>query len=235
MKMKGCIQNVRRVPDQIQFAGLCAASQTPLLSPPSKNMTADLPTLDREAILKWIDENVPVNEFKSRRVLLIVPDSTRTAPLPILFPALRKLLGPVTQKLDLLVALGTHPPMPEAKIRSMLGIANDDPCNDVGLFNHEWDNPDALATIGTLTESDTREISNGVLAQEVPVQINKRVLDYDVALIVGPASMAFIDDDEVEVFHAGCLDGVVSLKMARRRAAGGGFRRHAALASKKRA
>jgi nickel-dependent lactate racemase len=133
-----------------------------------------------------VSENVPVEDFRDKRVLLIVPDSTRTAPLPILFPALRELLGPVTRQLDVLVALGTHPPMPQQKIRSMLGIADDDPCDDVGLFNHEWDNPEALATIGTLSEAETREISDGVLSQEVPVQINKRVLDYDVALIVGP-------------------------------------------------
>jgi nickel-dependent lactate racemase len=133
-----------------------------------------------------VSENVPVEDFRDKRVLLIVPDSTRTAPLPILFPALRELLGPVTRQLDVLVALGTHPPMPQQKIRSMLGIADDDPCDDVGLFNHEWDNPEALATLGTLSEAETREISDGVLSQEVPVQINKRVLDYDVALIVGP-------------------------------------------------
>jgi nickel-dependent lactate racemase len=76
--------------------------------------------------------------------------------------------------------------MPQVKIREMLGIAIDDPCDDVGLFNHEWDNPDALTTIGTLSEADTREISDGVLSLEVPVQINTRVLDYDIALVVGP-------------------------------------------------
>ena len=149
-------------------------------------MTADLPTMDRAAILQWIHKNVPVADFERKKVLLIVPDSTRTAPLPILFPALRELLGKVAVKLDLMVALGTHPPMPQQKIRSMLGIADSDSCDDVGLYNHEWDNPDALATIGTLSEAETREISNGVLAQEVPVQINKRILDYDVALVVGP-------------------------------------------------
>lgn len=149
-------------------------------------MTTARPTLDNDATRNWVSENVPVEDFRDKRVLLIVPDSTRTAPLPILFPALRELLGPVTRQLDVLVALGTHPPMPQQKIRSMLGIADDDPCDDVGLFNHEWDNPEALATIGTLSEAETREISDGVLSQEVPVQINKRVLDYDVALIVGP-------------------------------------------------
>ena len=149
-------------------------------------MTATLPTLSKEQILEWVHANVPVADFKDKKVLLIVPDSTRTAPLPILFPALRKLLGPAAKKLDLMVALGTHPPMPVEKIRSMLGIAESDPCDDVGLYNHAWDDPNALATIGTLSEAETKEISNGVLAMEVPVQINKRILDYDVALVVGP-------------------------------------------------
>ncbi|MEZ6130593.1 MAG: lactate racemase domain-containing protein [Planctomycetaceae bacterium] len=149
-------------------------------------MTVDRPTLNRDAMIEWVHANVPVNDFVGKRVLLIVPDSTRTAPLPILFPVLRQLLGPVAKRLDLLVALGTHPPMPMEKIRSMLGIADDDPCDDVGLFNHEWDNPNALATIGTLSEEETRALSNGVLSMEVPVQINKRILEYDVALVVGP-------------------------------------------------
>lgn len=135
---------------------------------------------------QWITANVDVAELRNRRVLLIVPDYTRTAPLPVLFPALRQLLRPEVAALDLLVALGTHPPMPEQQIRGMLGIANDDPCDDVGLFNHAWDDPEQLSTIGVLTEAETREISDGVLAMEVPVQINRRIHDYDVALILGP-------------------------------------------------
>jgi len=92
----------------------------------------------------------------------------------------------VAKSLDVLVALGTHPPMPERQIRRMLGITDDDPGDDLGLFNHEWDNPDALVTIGTLSEQKTREISGGLLAQEVPVRINRRIPDCDVALIAGP-------------------------------------------------
>ena len=135
---------------------------------------------------QWITANVDVAELRNRRVLLIVPDYTRTAPLPVLFPALRQLLRPEVAALDVLVALGTHPPMPEQQIRGMLGIANDDPCDDVGLFNHAWDDPEQLSTIGVLTEAETREILDGVLAMEVPVQINRRIHDYDVALILGP-------------------------------------------------
>ena len=149
-------------------------------------MTTELKTLNADQMRNWIHQHVPLADFRGQRVLMIVPDNTRTAPLPVLFPALRSLLRPVTKSLDVLVALGTHPPMPQEKIRAMLGIADDDPCRDVGLFNHAWDNPSELSTIGTLTEAETREISDGVLSMEVPVQINRRIHDYDVALVVGP-------------------------------------------------
>ena len=149
-------------------------------------MAADLPTMNETQMRSWLHARFPVSDFAGKRVLLIVPDSTRTAPLPVLFPALRELLRPVVAKMDAIVALGTHQPMPQDKIRSMLGIAADDPCTDVNLFNHEWDNPAALITIGKLSANDTAEISDGVLTMEVPVQINKRIMDYDVALVVGP-------------------------------------------------
>ena len=149
-------------------------------------LTTELKTLNAERMQNWIYEHVPLDDFRGKRVLMIVPDNTRTAPLPVLFPALRSLLRPVTKSLDVLVALGTHPPMPQEKIRTMLGISDDDPCRAVGLFNHAWDNPAELATIGILTAAETRDISDGVLAMEVPVQINRRIHDYDVALVVGP-------------------------------------------------
>ena len=101
-------------------------------------LTTELKTLNAERMQNWIYEHVPLDDFRGKRVLMIVPDNTRTAPLPVLFPALRSLLRPVTKSLDVLVALGTHPPMPQEKIRTMLGISDDDPCRDVGLFNHAW-------------------------------------------------------------------------------------------------
>ena len=143
-------------------------------------------TMSIEQIQLWIAQHVPVNNFRGKRVLMIVPDNTRTAPLPVLFSTIRTMIRPVAKSLDLLVALGTHPPMQLEKLRTMLGIAADDPCDDVGLFNHAWDNPSELTTIGHMTESDTRAITEGCLALDVPVRINRRVLDCDIALIVGP-------------------------------------------------
>ncbi len=55
------------------------------------------------------------------------------------------------------------------------------------FFNHEWDNPDALETIGVLSEADTAKASNGLLSKTVPVQINKLVGNYDQLMVIGPS------------------------------------------------
>jgi nickel-dependent lactate racemase len=152
-------------------------------------MNATLPTLDEAAVREWIGAHLPAADFRGRRVLLIVPDATRTAPLPLLFDAVAGRLLPAAKKLDVLVALGTHPAMSEQAIAKLLGIA--DPARrarfaDVGLFNHEWDRPERLAVLGTLSKSETAEISEGLLSEEVPVEINARIRDYDVLLVLGP-------------------------------------------------
>src|SRR5947209_5671435 len=46
-----------------------------------------------------------------KRVLVIIPDGTRTCPLPLMFRLLYKHLGHRVRQLDYLVALGTHQPM----------------------------------------------------------------------------------------------------------------------------
>ena len=118
-----------------------------------------------------------------------MPDATRTAPLPVLFPALHDHLGKVAAKFDALVALGTHPPMPDAKIEELLGMQlgeRETRYVHVGLYNHEWDQPNRLTTLGHLTEEETAEISDGLLRERVPVQINARIQDYDVLLVLGP-------------------------------------------------
>lgn len=146
-------------------------------------------TLTESAVRDWIARNIPAGEFRGQRVLLIVPDHTRTAPLPLLFDAVFQQLQPVAQKIDVLVALGTHPPLKEGQFCQLLGISDQDRRGKyagVNLFNHEWDNPAALTTLGTLSAAETREISGGLMSEDVPVNINARVKDYDVLLVVGP-------------------------------------------------
>lgn len=148
-----------------------------------------LPLMSETEIRDWIEQNLSVDEYTGKRVLLIIPDATRTAPLPLLFDAVYSKLEPVTTKIDVIVALGTHAAMPEEDIMKLLGMSAEEKATkykDVNLLNHEWDNPEMLTTLGTLSEEDTAEISSGLLSMEVPVQINKRIADYDNLLVVGP-------------------------------------------------
>lgn len=152
-------------------------------------MTAPPAILSDDQVRHWITEHVPIEDFAGKRVLMVVPDSTRTAPLPLLFDALFRHLRPIVEALDVMVALGTHPPMSDAAICQMLGIGEEERnalFAQTQLLNHEWDCPESLTTIGTLTKQDTEDISNGLLSIEVPVQINRHIADYDTLLIVGP-------------------------------------------------
>lgn len=147
------------------------------------------PTLSPAEVRQFIEKNVPLGEFRDRRVLLIVPDATRTAPLPLLFDALHERFRGVVRQLDVLVALGTHPPMSEVQICRLLGIKEDERSKlfaTLGLFNHAWDDPEQLVKLGTLSAAESREISEGLLSEEVPVTINSRIKDYDVLLVLGP-------------------------------------------------
>ncbi|MDZ4684671.1 MAG: lactate racemase domain-containing protein [Planctomycetaceae bacterium] len=152
-------------------------------------MAASQSTLSPEQVRSWIETNVPVDDFRGQRVLLIVPDATRTAPLPLLFDALHARLRPAVAQLDVMIALGTHPPMSEQQICKLLGISDAERERlffQTQFFNHEWDRPDRLTTLGTLSKQDTAEISDGLLSLDVPVQINSRIADYDTLLVLGP-------------------------------------------------
>ena len=152
-------------------------------------MTDSPPVLSDDAIREWITVHVPADDFSGKRVLLIVPDATRTAPLPLLFGAIHEHLEPVAAALDVMVALGTHPPMPESAICQLLGISEEDRHDryrGTQLLNHAWDRPEALSTIGLLTKEETADLSGGLLSVDVPVQINAKIHEYDTLLVLGP-------------------------------------------------
>jgi nickel-dependent lactate racemase len=131
----------------------------------------------------------PAESYRGKRVLVVVPDGTRTAPIGLMFAALHRQIGGVTKKFDVLIALGTHPPMSEAAIGERLEITPDERrgrYRDVQFLNHEWDNPAALKEIGVIPAKDINELTGGLFAMDVPVEINKRVFDYDQVIIVGP-------------------------------------------------
>lgn len=128
-------------------------------------------------------------DFKDRRVLLIVPDHTRTAPVGLLFRSLHQHLASLTRAFDVMIALGTHPPMSEAAILRRLEITPQERVGrfaNVALLNHAWNDPHALTHIGTLPAHDIAQLTENRFALDVPVHINRRLFDYDHLIIVGP-------------------------------------------------
>ncbi len=126
-----------------------------------------------------------------KRVLVIIPDGTRTSPLPLIFRLLYKHLGKRVRQLDYLVALGTHQPMTAEALSKLIGTSvtergeiSDYP--GVHIFNHRWSEPQALQTVGVITREEAAELTGGLLASDIPVTLNRLIADYDQLLICGP-------------------------------------------------
>lgn len=124
-----------------------------------------------------------------KRVLVIIPDGTRTAPIPLLFRLLYGQLGQRAARLDYLIALGTHPPMTDAAIDRLVGVNEDERAAmypKTQIFNHRWDQPEALQTIGVISREEAARLTDGLLVEEVPVRLNRMIDDYDQVVICGP-------------------------------------------------
>lgn len=152
-------------------------------------MTAAPDSLSAETISSIVAQGCPATELRGKRVLLIVPDATRSCPLGTVFKEVHRQLAGEVAALDVMIALGTHPPMSEEAICARLELTPEQRATSyskVRFLNHEWDNPSALRQIGVLTAADTNELSGGLFSMEVPVTINARLFDYDELLIIGP-------------------------------------------------
>jgi len=128
--------------------------------------------------------SVPIS---GKRVLIIIPDGTRTMPMPLMFGLFQKILKPLVTSLDYLVALGTHQPMTDAQLTKLVGqqVVN----GIVGttrVFNHHWEDPANFVQLGTISASEIERITDGLMSREVPVTLNKLILDYDHIFICGP-------------------------------------------------
>lgn len=145
--------------------------------------------LTEAEIAALIEQGLGPVPLDGQRVLILVPDHTRTIPLPLFFRLLLAHLRPRTSTVDVLVALGTHPPLNEAALLQLVGLTAEQKARDyaqVRLINHAWKDPGALATLGVIPAAEIAELSQGLLSQEVPVRLNRLLLDYDHALICGP-------------------------------------------------
>jgi len=128
-------------------------------------------------------------DLEGKRVLIIIPDTTRTAPLPLFFRLFYDVIGTRVAAMDYIVALGTHPSLSEQGLNDLLGLSpgeRESTYAEVNVFNHRWDLPDTLRTVGTISEDEIRHLGGGLMEGEVPVALNRMIFDYDQLIICGP-------------------------------------------------
>ncbi len=146
-------------------------------------------SLTRDAVMDIITRGVPKELVSGRNVLVLTPDATRTAPLPMMVDALADTVGKLAARMDFMVALGTHSVMEEEKILELYGVtpkARESTFRGTRYMNHRWDVPDTFQKIGTIPESEIDRLTGGLFRENVDITINKAIFEYDLILILGP-------------------------------------------------
>jgi nickel-dependent lactate racemase len=146
-------------------------------------------TLTTAEVQQLLAQACAATGLDGKRVLVIIPDGTRHAPIPLLFRALYEQLGQRVERLDYLIALGTHQPMNEEAIARLVGVSAEERAVSypkAHIYNHNWSDPDALKTIGVISPQEAERLTEGMLSEEVPVTLNRKIFDYDQLIICGP-------------------------------------------------
>src|SRR4051812_40759780 len=146
--------------------------------------------LTPDRVTGFVEESLGGADLDGKRVCLVVPDGTRTCPLPLLLRAAQRALAGRAREVTVVVALGTHQPMSEENLAGHLGYrpgASDDTYPGWTIRNHEAGRPDALRTLGTVGAERLAELTGGLMTDTgVAVRINRQVAEADVAIVVGP-------------------------------------------------
>ena len=143
--------------------------------------------LSKEEINQVVHDGMGSLPIDGKRVLVIIPDGTRTMPMPLMYDLLETHLAPRAAVLDYIVALGTHPIMTDEQLSKLVGrTVTNGQCGRSHIHNHHWENPDTFITLGVIPAAEIGELTGGLLVQEVPVRLNKLIYDYDQIIICGP-------------------------------------------------
>jgi nickel-dependent lactate racemase len=137
----------------------------------------------------FVHEQLAAVDLDGRSVCVLVPDGTRSCPMPLLLGAVHEALHGRVTRLTVLVALGTHARMGETELSKHLGYplgAFAERYPGASVRNHEWWDPDTFASVGTISAERIAELSEGRLREPVQVRINRAVVEHDVTLVLGP-------------------------------------------------
>jgi lactate racemase len=143
--------------------------------------------LTDDEIRSIMRESLDSLHMDGKRVLVLIPDGTRSMPMPLMFSLFDELLGKRVERLDYLVALGTHQPMSDAQLSKLIGQpVIKGQAGASRIYNHEWQDPANFALIGTIPAERITQITGGLMSQNVPVRLNKLIFEYDQLIVCGP-------------------------------------------------
>ncbi|HPP66633.1 MAG TPA: lactate racemase domain-containing protein [bacterium] len=145
--------------------------------------------IPEKKFIGFLEGSLLSENINNKKVLVIIPDSTRSGPTGLLFKTIIAAIYPSTKKLDFMIALGTHPLMGNASLEKMLDMTHDEILGKypgVNIYQHRWDDNKEIVNIGTITSDQISEISGGLLSEDIPVTINRRIMDYDHIILAGP-------------------------------------------------
>lgn len=146
-------------------------------------------TLDSAQLRAFILDQLAATDLDGKSVCLVIPDGTRSSPLPLLLRCVHDALHGRVSKLTAVIALGTHVAMSEEAIAKHLGYGDgglEATYPGMTVLNHEWWEPDTFVTLGTIPGERVNELSGGLLSVPAVVSLNRQVVEHDVALVIGP-------------------------------------------------
>src|SRR5512136_57604 len=117
--------------------------------------------LMEDEILTIVSEALSTLAVDGKRVLILIPDGTRTMPMPLMFSLFGQLFASRVATLDYLVALGTHRPMSDTQLSKLVDrkVVN----GQVGksrIYNHRWEDPNNYTYIGDIPAGKIETITN---------------------------------------------------------------------------
>lgn len=145
--------------------------------------------LTESEISNQIEAIIAASNVENKNILLIVPDSTRSCPLPTLLPIIHKHLSASAKSTKVLIALGTHAAMKEEEINNFFAGTGQTVRNKYPAFefiNHEWWKEETFTNLGIIPANKVSAISYKRIEKDVPVLVNKLVTESDLVLILGP-------------------------------------------------
>ena len=129
-------------------------------------------------------------DFDGKRVVLVVPDGTRSCPLRLMVGTAHRYLIDRVASLTCVIALGTHSYMEPDEIDAWFGVEDGETLESVypgmKIVNHEFLDHDKIVNIGKLSADRIRELSDGSMAEDVVVEMNRYVVEADINVVIGP-------------------------------------------------